>query len=82
MVLNGTGTCKTSPFDFQSFVSGQGSEDMDSKCKLEVYPEADCGGLATTLVIDALTGEKCHFQGGRSARLNCTIDDQSEGKPL
>lgn len=72
MLLNGTGNCETSPFDFKSLVAGPRTNDeaVDQDCKIAVFPAEQCGGEASMIgLVDG--AEECHFVGGRSARLVC-----------
>ncbi|KAK5117590.1 hypothetical protein LTR62_005012 [Meristemomyces frigidus] len=72
LMLNGTGGCGTSPFDFLSLVAGPQANDavVDRSCKLAVFPEQGCGGTATMVgLVDG--AEECHFVSGRSARMVC-----------
>jgi hypothetical protein len=76
--LDGTGGCKTSPYDFKSLVAGPNTEQalVDKSCKLLVFANEGCSGDPTTI---SLTdgADECHFVGGRSASLTCIVDDGS-----
>ena len=84
MQLTGDGTCTTSPYDFQSlFVStaadDSGEDDdgamtlqkMARQCEMTLYSDESCEGQETKLDLNGVQGDKCIFQGGRSAKLVC-----------
>lgn len=82
--LTGDGTCQTSPYDFQSlFVSAGDDRDDDDgatitlsrlarQCTMNLYADEGCKGEKTELDLGDVQGDKCIFQGGRSARLTCS----------
>lgn len=72
LTITGLGHCSTSPYDFQSFLSDSGNDTtMAQLCRMKVYPQSDCAGKAEVLKLD-WPYEKCTFQSGRSARLDCS----------
>ncbi|KAK1077319.1 hypothetical protein LTR33_008187 [Friedmanniomyces endolithicus] len=77
LMLSGSGNCETSPYDFQSFVAGTRSTLTDEMCRLMVFAGEGCTGDATSLSMSDGV-EECQFAGGRSAKLDCQVGEQSQ----
>lgn len=72
LTLNGDGECASSPYRFGSFIpASESMQAMNGVCTMMLYPQAECGGVATRVPMGSMQDETCVFRGGRSARLAC-----------
>ena len=85
LTMSGGGECATSPYDFQSFVTGGDAQTvgdigrLNSMCSMSLYVGTECQGGVTKLDMRTMSHEKCHFHTGRSARLQCGGRSEQQG---
>ena len=85
LALSSDGQCVDSPYNFKSFIIGSNPGDHNqsslavSGCRMELYPDTSCCG--DRFVVDASDIKQgCTFLGGRSARLDCSIEHIGQGE--